>query len=112
MLERAAGTELSTGESVSGYEMHMGRTEGRDAARPMLDLAGRADGAVSACGRAMGCYLHGLFAADGFRAAFLKGFGAAAGGLAYEAAVDRALDAIADHLEAHVDVDGLLALTR
>ncbi len=43
-----------------------------DCARPMLDLGGRPDGAVSADGRIMGSYLHGLFAGDDFRHAFLE----------------------------------------
>ena len=50
----------------------------------------RARGAVSVDGRVMGCYLHGLFAADGFRRAFLTWLGArSAGTHAHEAAVER-----------------------
>ncbi len=55
-----------------------------------------------------GCYLHGLFAADGFRAAFLDGFrGGRTAVTRYEAGVDATLDALADHLEAHLDMDAL-----
>ena len=39
-------------------------------------IGGRPDGAISADGRVAGTYLHGLFAADGFRRAFLAGLGA------------------------------------
>ncbi len=79
----------------------MGRTEGPGRQRPMLRLAGATDGAVSADGRVLGCYLHGLLAADAFRAALLVAFAGAAGQrLAYEAGVERALDALAEHLEA------------
>jgi adenosylcobyric acid synthase len=91
------------GVAVKGYEMHMGRSEGPDRARPMLTLAGQPDGAVSADGRVMGCYLHGLFASDGFRAGFLG----RQGGVAYEALVDGVLDRLADHLERHADTDRL-----
>jgi len=52
---------------VRGFEMHIGRTTGADTARPMLDLDGRPDGAISADGRVMGTYLHGIFADDAFR---------------------------------------------
>ena len=91
----------------------MGRTGGPALARPMLDLDGRPDGAVSADGRIMGCYVHGLFAADGFRHAFLARLRARApSGLAFEQQIDATLDALADHLEAHADLDGLLALAR
>ena len=61
---------------VRGYEMHLGVTSGPGLARPMLDLGGRPDGAVSPDGRVAGCYLHGLFAGDAFRRAFLARLGA------------------------------------
>lgn len=113
VLEEASATETSTGESVAGYEMHMGRTEGEDRIRPMLRLAaGGTDGARSADGRVAGCYLHGLFAADGFRSAFLAGLGAAGGGASYEATVESALDRIAERLEQHADIDAMLAAAR
>ena len=111
VLEEARGIEHGTGAAVAGYEMHMGRTDGPDRARPMLTLAdGQTDGAVSPDGRAFGCYLHGLFTADGFRAAFLAGLGAAPSGASYRDGVETALDTIADRLETHLDVDGLLAV--
>ncbi|MBL8834738.1 MAG: cobyric acid synthase [Alphaproteobacteria bacterium] len=111
-LARRDGRELSTGEAVAGYEIHLGQTSGPDCSRPMLDLAGRPDGAVSADGRIAGCYLHGLFATDRFRAAYLAGLGATAGGTAYGAGVERALDALADHLERAIDLDAVLAIAR
>ncbi|MCE3248824.1 MAG: cobyric acid synthase CobQ [Geminicoccaceae bacterium] len=112
-LALVAGREVASGEEVRGYEMHVGATGGPGLVRPMLELGGRPDGAVSADGRIMGCYLHGLFAADGFRHAFLARLRArAVSGVAYEAQVEGALDALADHLEGSLDLDGLLALAR
>ena len=102
---------MAAGAPFAGYEMHMGRTAGADCARPLLHLAdGRADGACSADGRVCGTYVHGLFADDRQRAAWLARFGAASSGASYEAAVEAALDALAAHLEAHMDLDRLLAL--
>jgi adenosylcobyric acid synthase len=109
-LARVAGSELSTGAAVAGYEMHLGRTVGPGLARPMLELDGRPDGAVSADGRVMGCYLHGLFAADGFRRAFLSRLGAAGTGSDYETEVDAVLDRLAAHVEAHLDLEAVLAI--
>jgi adenosylcobyric acid synthase len=101
------------GAPFDGYEMHIGRTIGPDCARPLVKLSdGRPDGAVSADGRVMGTYVHGFFAGDAQRAAWLAGFGAAAGGLAYEAQLEETLDALAAHLESHMDIDALLALAR
>jgi adenosylcobyric acid synthase len=112
-LLEVRGREIASGEEVHGYEMHMGRTTGPALARPMLDLDGRPDGAVSADGRIMGCYLHGLLAADGFRHALLARLKARApSGLRFERQIEATLDALADHLEASIDLDGLLALGK
>ncbi len=93
----------------AGYEIHLGRTAGPDCARPVVDLDGRLDGATSPDGLVAGTYVHGLFADDGFRRAFL----AAAGwrsSLQYDATVEATLDGLADHLERHVDIDRLLEI--
>ncbi|MGE0257208.1 MAG: cobyric acid synthase [Alphaproteobacteria bacterium] len=112
-LRETTGTDLATGMQVRGYEMHLGTTSGAGLARPMLDLAGRPDSAVSADGRVAGCYLHGLFANDRFRRAFLARLGADRGpGVAYEAMIDGILDRLADHLERHLGIDALLAAAR
>ena len=77
----------------------------------MLDLAGRPDGAVSADGRVMGSYLHGLFASDAFRGTYLTRLGAAAS-VAYDAMIEDVLDRLAAHLEQHLDLAALLAAAR
>jgi adenosylcobyric acid synthase len=110
-LVEVAGTEHASGLRVRGFEMHIGRTTGADTARPMLDLGGRPDGAISADGRVMGTYLHGIFADDAFRHDFLNRLRAReASGIAYEAQIERVLDALADHLERHVDLERILDL--
>jgi adenosylcobyric acid synthase len=111
-LGLVGGTEIASGAPVSGYEMHLGQTTGAGLSRPMLRFSSRHDGAVSADGRVAGCYLHGLFASDDFRRAFLARFGAAPSDLAYEAMVEDTLDKLADHLTAHLDLDAILAATR
>ena len=112
-LVEASGTERLTGQPVHGYEMHMGATTGPALAAPMLDLNGRTDGAVSADGKVMGCYLHGLFASDAFRAAFLERLGGrATTGLAYERQVDATLDALAVHLESNLDLDAIVQMSH
>ncbi|TXM89935.1 cobyric acid synthase [Methylobacterium sp. WL116] len=112
-LEAVSGTSLPDGMPFTGYEMHVGDTTGADAERPLLRLAdGRADGAVSADGLVSGTYVHGLFADDRQRAAWLARLGARSDGASYEAGIERVLDALAAHLEQHVDCDRLLALAR
>ena len=108
-LEQVEGTAM--GADFSGYEMHMGVTEGPDAARPFARLGnGRPDGAVAADGRTFGTYCHGLLAKPGLRAALLKRIGAVSDGFDNDARVDAALDELAAAMEEHLDVDGLLAL--
>ncbi|MGD9918667.1 MAG: cobyric acid synthase [Paenirhodobacter sp.] len=111
-LTRVSATDAVTGAALSGYEIHIGRSDGPDRARPFARIAGTPEGARSADGRVVGSYLHGMFAEDGFRRAWLAGFGQAPGALSYGAEVEAVLDRLADHLEAHLDVTGLLALAR
>ncbi|MCQ0093030.1 cobyric acid synthase [Roseovarius sp. M141] len=94
----------------TGYEIHIGRSDGPDCARPFAHVGMRAEGAVSGDGRVAGSYLHGMFADDNFRRAWLVGLGAAPSRLSYGARVEQTLDALADHVEAHLDVPGLLTL--
>ena len=112
-LEQVRGVEASTGLSICGYEMHLGLTEGPDRRRPWLHLdGGREDGAVSENGQVMGSYVHGLFAADEFRHAFLDRLrNGRTGGVAYEAGVEQALDDLADHLERCLNLDALFSLS-
>jgi len=105
------GIHCGTGMPIEGYEIHLGRSQGPDCARPVVMIDDRHDGATSTDGRVQGTYLHGLFCNDAFRAAWLKQFGIAAS-LAYEHRVETALDALADHLEAHLDIEALLAIAR
>ena len=113
--KRLAPAHGLTAEGVpfSGYEMHMGVTEGADCARPFAYLSdGRAEGAVSPSGRVVGTYVHGLFADDRQRSAWLRLLGAEAAVMSHEANVEAALDALAAHLAEHVDIDRLLDLAR
>ena len=111
-LEPVAGA-TSDGAPFTGYEMHMGVTEGADCARPFARLAdGSAEGAVSADGRVIGTYIHGLFADDSQRSAWLKRFAPGGAAIAYDALIEETLDKLAAHLAAHIDVDRLLTLSR
>jgi len=110
-LAQVTGTAL--GAAFTGYEIHLGRTEGPDGARPLTQMAdGRSEGAVSADGLVSGSYVHGLFGLAAQRAAWLARLGVSAQGPDHRAAIDAALDAIAATLERHVDLDALVTLSR
>jgi adenosylcobyric acid synthase len=57
-----------------------------------------------------GTYLHGVFAANGFREAWLAELGAPPSGLDYDGSIEATLDALAAHVERHLDVDALVGL--
>ncbi|RWN89739.1 MAG: cobyric acid synthase [Mesorhizobium sp.] len=97
---------------LEGYEIHLGRTIGPDTLRPSAVINGVEDGAVSADGKVIGTYMHGLFGADGFRGRFLESLGIKGGGIDYRAEVERALDEVAAELETHLDCDAIFALAR
>jgi adenosylcobyric acid synthase len=96
---------------VTGYEIHMGRTDGADCARPLLNIAGRPDGAMSDDGLVIGTYVHGIFADDGFRRAFLddlaarRGLSGRFGEVDFGGQVDSVLDELAAHMAANLDLD-------
>ncbi len=99
------------GQPLTGYHMHLGQTRGTDCAVPFARVNGQPEGAVSANGQVMGTYLHGLFASDPFRHAFLRSMASDIGqGPAYEARIETVLDQLADHLEQHLDLERLLDL--
>jgi adenosylcobyric acid synthase len=111
-LEPVSGT-TADGVPVVGYEMHMGVTQGPDCARPFARLAdGSPEGAVSADGRVIGTYMHGIFSDDRQRAAWLERFAVGASAVTYETMIEETLDALAAHLAAHIDLDRLLNLSR
>lgn len=108
-LERTSGTAL--GQAFSGYEMHVGMTDGPDCAQPFAIMeAGRPDGGSSKDGAVMGTYIHGLFTSTGLRAAFLARLGQESALGDYQTSVNDALDQIAMQLEEHVDMDALVRI--
>ena len=110
-LSRSQATYLPTGDTVEGYEIHIGETTGPDCAQAWLNLNGRPEGASARGGQIKGCYLHGLFSSDAFRRRYLADIGAPISETSYDATVEATLDALADHLEAHLDLDLLLGLS-
>ncbi len=110
IVTRTVGTHVASGRPVEGYHIHLGETDGPDRARGWIAAGGGTEGAASPDGRVQGTYMHGLFTADDFRVAWLEGLGAAPAPHAYDASVEATLDALADHLEAALDVDALFGM--
>ncbi|WP_144578461.1 cobyric acid synthase [Agrobacterium sp. DE0009] len=100
------------GVSLSGYEMHVGETTGAAGNLAFSTIDGHYDGSISPDGRVFGTYIHGLFADNSQRSAWLERLGGQGTDLNYDAQVDAVLDRLAAHMEQHLDLDRLLAIAR
>lgn len=105
------------GHEVRGYQIHHGRVlpAGGEPFVVLDDDKGHATDGVSV--RAwFGTTLHGIFEGDEFRRTFLTAVGDRRGkrfvsaGQSFEAERQRALDVLADALEAHLDMTAVFAL--
>jgi adenosylcobyric acid synthase len=99
---------------ITGYEIHSGHTSGatgwltiRQRGEAVVEVA---DGAGSADGRIWGCYLHGLFANEAFRRAWLSSLGWRGAAAAASLSLSARFDALADHIESALDIDRLLEI--
>ena len=87
-------------QHVTGYEIHMGKTEGGEPA--FGD-----DGSVSENGIVIGTYLHGLFENDNFRNSFLS-YLYNKKGLIYEHKIqDDGIEELAAIIRSHVNMDSI-----
>jgi adenosylcobyric acid synthase len=101
------------GAPFNGYEMHIGATDGPDRARPFARLSGGTDeGARSPDGRVFGTYIHGLFANDAQRSAWLTRLNAGPAAVAYDDMIESTLDRLAAHIARHVDLDRVFSLSQ
>jgi adenosylcobyric acid synthase len=106
-------TGHALGQPIIGYFIHHGRTTGAD---PWIDTVYDLEG--SSADGVRGTSVHGIFEADGFRAAFLEsvagraGKGWAPGGRSFAAARQGRFDKLADLMEQHLDLTAIEALMQ
>ena len=94
-----------TGEIVSGYEIHHGRTASISPLFSAVDDASETDGALASDGKSFGTYLHGLFFNDPFRRSWLNSLGIAPDPENDVTKIAGAFDALADHLEKSLNIN-------
>ena len=110
VMARHAASNLE----LEAYEIHLGVTTGVDTKQAPFRCDGAVEGAMSADGRIIGTYLHGLFTTDAFREVFLGSLTAdrQPTGFRYGAEVEASLEALADHVGEHLDTARLLEIAR
>ncbi|RJR33400.1 MAG: cobyric acid synthase [Desulfobacteraceae bacterium] len=122
VVRKVMGTCISNGRRIKGYEIHMGRTIpiGNDGG-PLLRIRepGKGlsweDGWCSRDGRVLGTYVHGILDSPGLRSDLLNPLRRAKGLRERPPAKGRLArfhqyDRLADHFEAHCDVDKILSI--
>lgn len=102
LLARAKNVE------ISGYEIHMGQTEGQGQSHPFVierrsqQICSDGDGNLSADGNVIGTYIHGLFHNDALRRAILLELAERKGQRLTESTRQFSADEQYDRLAAHV----------
>lgn len=111
-LSEVSGVTLPARIPFEGYEIHIGETTGSDCKRGWLEIAGTKSGAQSLDGLVKGSYVHGIFSSDAFRREFLASFEVEASAQLYATTVENTLNALAAHIETHMDVDQVLKIAK
>ena len=102
LLSKANYTE------ISGYEIHMGQTEGEGRSYPFLieqrsqQVCSESDGSLSGDGNVIGTYIHGLFHNNGLRQAILQELAERRGQTRATSVAKFSADEQYDRLAAHV----------
>jgi len=107
-LQKVTGFLVLDDAPITGYEIHAGITQGKALSRPLMQLQGQAEGAISNDNQVMGSYLHGLFDSSKACDALLNW-----AGYKKQQAIDldkrreQGIELITDALETHCDFDML-----
>ncbi|MFM2408451.1 MAG: hypothetical protein RL358_1193 [Pseudomonadota bacterium] len=111
-LRNISGNLLLAGKvAMAGYEIHAGITTGSALAKPLLQLGGKNDGAISDDGNIIATYLHGLFESSAATAEILRWAGLEeVQDFDYAARREADLERLADAVEQHLDTKKLAGL--
>ena len=102
--------------SISGYEIHCGRSEGKALERPFAKVKDQnndliEDGAISGDGQIVGSYLHGLFESKESFAVILEWItGKKVETTDWNETRERELERLADTFEAHLNIEKICSL--
>jgi adenosylcobyric acid synthase len=107
-LRNVRGTIMNA--PFAGYEIHMGASHGEALERPAVSVDGQPEGAISADGRVLATYVHGIFDLPAASLALLEWAGLqAAQGVDRVAAREASLERLADCVEQNLDLSAILS---
>jgi adenosylcobyric acid synthase len=108
ILRRRSGRLVLDDAEVSGYEIHLGVSEGPALARPVIHFDDGVDGAMSADDQVIATYLHGLFESRAACDALLHWAGLQTrSAIDYHTLRETEIDRLADAVEQHLDLSHL-----
>ncbi len=122
VVRKVLGTCLMNGKRVKGYEIHMGQSKAlRRRGEPFLRIHRPGhkrtwdDGWIIKGGQIAGTYVHGILDSPGFKGEFLNSIRRSKGLKSKDPKQGRLgrfhqYDRLADHFEAHCDVEKILSL--
>tara|TARA_Y100000768_G_scaffold275553_1_gene211147 strand:+ start:3224 stop:4696 length:1473 start_codon:yes stop_codon:yes gene_type:complete len=115
IVTKINGTHIESNKEIVGYEIHIGRTYGKDCERPLFVIDNKYDGAQSANGRVFGTYVHGIFHNRHLIEWLFRITDKSIDRDQiddYETILDQALNDLADHLEKHISWKSILDLSK
>jgi adenosylcobyric acid synthase len=115
IVKKINGTHIESNKKIIGYEIHIGRTYGKDCERPLFIIDNKYDGAQSANGRVFGTYVHGIFQNRHLIEWLFRITNKSIDSNEiddYEKILDQALNDLADHLEKHISWKSILDLSK
>ncbi len=108
-LKQVSGHFCHDNAGVSGYEIHMGVSNGPALNQPAIKLPHGNDGVISEDGQIMGTYLHGLFDHKEALQSLLKWAGLEKSeAFDYEKFREDELDRLANEMQQHLDIEAIL----
>ena len=115
IVTKINGKHIESNKKMVGYEIHIGRTYGKDCERHLFLIDNKHDGAQSANGRVFGTYVHGIFhnrhLIEWLFSITNKSIDSSEID-DYETILDQALNDLADHLEKHISWKSILDLSK
>ena len=103
---RSKGTFIKTGEEVTGYQIHVGRSDTKEA--PLFELENEKEGSMDEKNLVFGTYLHGVLEKPSFRKYFLSLIDPnlpKKSEAKYEDNLDNSISLIADGFKENLDKD-------